>query len=103
MAKARIVIGDQNSAELDALKRSFNSLLVVLEQIAIEEAATTTTAVQSAQALANALTTGVDSTASTGHTPTGRMVVGIKSTPGIPSRRAEEANKLVTMSSADKF
>jgi hypothetical protein len=102
MAKARIVVGDQNSAEFDALKRSFNSLLIVLENIAIEEAASTTTAVQAAQALADALTTGVD-VSNSPHVGTGRMVVGIKSSPSIPSRRAEEANKLVSMVAADKF
>lgn len=101
-AKARIVIGDQNSAELDALKRSFNSLLVVLQNIAAEEAAATTTAVQAAAALSAALSTGLDSS-SAPHVGTGRMVVGVKSSPTIPMRAEETVTRLVDMTAADKY
>jgi hypothetical protein len=103
MAKARVVVGDQNSAEFDALKRSFNSLLVVLEQIATEVDATTLTAIQGFTALKTALSTGVDSSAAP-HVGTGRFVVGVKSSPVLPPRGpVESAEALVSMAVADKF
>ncbi|NJL53721.1 hypothetical protein HC928_00350 [bacterium] len=104
MAKARVVVGDQNSAEFDALRRSFNSLLVVLERIASEVDATTLTAVEGFSALEAALTNGVDASGTpAAHVGTGRQVVGVKPTPLHPARRAEEVVKLVDMAAADKF
>lgn len=101
-AKVRLVVGDQNSAELQALYRSWNSFLLILQNIAAEEAAGTTTALQSAAALSNALSTGKD-TDTTGHTGTQRLVYGIRATPTHPQRGAEEVNKLQTMTTADPF
>lgn len=101
-AKVRVIVGDQNSAELQALYRSWNSFLLILENIASEEAAGTTTALQSAAALANALSTGKD-TNTTNHTGTQRMVYGIRATPTHPQRSAEDMNKLQPMTIADSF
>lgn len=100
--KARLVVGDQNSAELDALRRSFNSLLIVLQNIAAEEAAATTTAVQAAAALSNALSTGLDSS-SAPHVGTGRLVYGVHPTPTHPARAVEDVTKLEAMDAASKF
>lgn len=101
-AKVRVIVGDQNSAELQALYRSFNSLILVLQNVAAEEAAATTTAVQAAAALSNALSTGLDSDIGP-HVGTQRLVYGIKASPNHPQRRAEEVTKLEPMTSADKF
>lgn len=102
--KAKVVIGDQASAEYDALKRSYNSLLLVLKNISDEVVATTLTPIQGFQAISNALATGVDGSGTPApHVGTGRMVTGIKSTPSIPIRRAEETSTLVDMSDADKY
>jgi hypothetical protein len=104
MAKARLVVGDQNSAELDVVKRSYNSLLLVLENIASEVDATTLTAEEGFSALLNALSTGLDSSGTpAAHVGTGRFVVGIKSTPVIPPRAAETVATLVEMIDSDKF
>jgi len=101
-AKVRLVVSDQNSAELEALRRSYNSFLIVLQNIAAEEAAATTTSVQSAAALSAALSTGIDSS-SAPHVGTGRLVYGVRPTPTQPLHRAEEVVKLETMTAADKF
>lgn len=104
MAKARVVIGDQNSAEFDELRRSFNSLLIVLQNICAEVEATTLTAEEGFEALGAALAAGVDASGSpAGHVGTGRQVVGVKATPTIPQRRAEDVHKLVEMTAADKY
>lgn len=101
-AKVRLIVGDQNSAELQALYRSWNSFLLVLQNIAAEEAAGTTTAVQAAAALRDALANGVDVSAAP-HVGTGRLVYGIRPTPTHPQRRAEDVTKLETMTTADTF
>lgn len=101
-AKVRLVVGDQNSAEFQALCRSFNSLLLVLQNAFAEEAAATTSAVERANALSNALSTGLDSD-TTNHTGTQRLVYGIRPTPTHPQRRAEDVTKLETMNNSDKF
>jgi len=100
--KARLVVADQNSAELDALRRSFNSLLIILQNIAAEEAATTISSVQAAAALSAALSTGID-LSSAPHVGTGRMVYGIHPTPTHPARQAEDVTKLETMDASSKF
>ncbi len=101
-AKVRLVVGDQNSAELQALMRSWNSFLVILQNIAAEEAAATTTAVEAAQALADALENGIDES-NAPHVGTGRLVYGIRPTPTHPQRRAEVVTDLQTMSASDTF
>jgi len=104
MAKARRVIGDQNSAELDALKRSYNSLLVVLERVCEEVVATTLTPAEGFEAILNALNTGVDSSGTpAAHVGTSRLVVGVASSPPIPPRSAESAGDLVEMVPSDKY
>lgn len=104
MAKARVVVGDQNSAEFDELRRSFNSLLVVLENICAEVVATTLTAEEGLEALDAALSTGVDSSGTpAAHVGTGRQVVGVKPQVLAPPRRKEDVLKLVDMAAADKF
>lgn len=104
MAKARVVVGDQNSAEFDALKRSYNSLLLILEQVAAEVDAATLTPAEGFSALLAALVAGVDvSGTPAAHVGTGRFLVGVKSTPPIPPRSAETVSTLVTMTDSDRF
>lgn len=104
MAKARVVISDQNSAEFDELRRSYNSLLLILENICAEVTATTLTAAQGFEALDAALSTGVDSSGTPSpHVGTGRQLVGLKGSPVRPLRKAEDATKLVEMAAADKY
>jgi hypothetical protein len=105
MAKARVVVGDQNSAEFDALKRSYNSLLLILENIASEVVGSALTPAEGFAALLAALNTGVDSGGVPGpaHVGTGRFLVGVKSTPPIPPRSAETVSTLVSMTDSDKF
>lgn len=100
--KVRLVVSDQNSTELEALRRSFNSLLLILQNIAAEEAAATTTAVQSALALSTALSTGSDTDAAP-HVGTGRLVYGIRPTPTQPLHAKVVAPDLKVMTTADKF
>lgn len=101
-AKVRLVVGDQNSAELQAMYRAWNSFLIILQNIAAEEAAATTTAVEAAQALADAIENGVDEDVGP-HVGTGRLVYGIRPTPTHPQRRAEVVTDLQTMSASDSF
>lgn|SRR5690606_19455768 len=104
MAKARSVISDQNSAEFDELRRSFNSLLIVLQNIADEVADATLTAEEGFEALAAALETGVDEDGTpAGHVGTRRQVVGVKGSPVRPLRSAEDVRKLVDMRPEDKY
>jgi hypothetical protein len=104
MAKARVVIADSGSVEVDALRRSFNSLLVVLERVAGEEAAATTTAVQAAAALQAAIRDGIDASAAP-HVGTGRMVAGVFPQPLKPNSAGVEVSldKLVGMDVSSKF
>lgn len=85
MARARKVVSDQNSQEFDELRRQFNNLLAILQQNASEEAAATTTPLQAATALADALTAGVDVDNSP-HVGTGRELNGVRPTPTHPRR-----------------
>lgn len=104
MAKARRVVGDQNSAELDALKRSYNSLLIMLERVCEEVVATTLTPAEGFEAILNALNSGLDSSGvPAAHVGTGRLVVGVASTPQIPPRSAESASDLIEMIPSDKY
>lgn len=105
--KATVVIGDQASAEFDALKRSYNSLLLALKGISDEVVATTLTPIQGFQAISNMLATGVDGSGTPApHVGTNRRVTGVKSSPAIPLRASEKANsviKLVDMVDSDKY
>lgn len=101
MAKARKVVGDINSAELDHLKRQFNTLLLM-----IETAATSLTAGASAADVLNvwsaAISTGVDNNPNSvaNVTSTGREIEGIWSTPKHPDRRKMQT---VSMDKNSKF
>lgn len=97
--KARKVVGDQNSAEFDELRRNFNALLLILQNIAAEHSAGTTTSTQAMTALSTALSTGTDST-SAPHTGTLLTINGVVPTPRHPDRPRVEAQELTT---ADKL
>lgn len=58
--RARRVVSDQNSAELDHLRRNFNNLLRILEGMDASLAASAT-AENILQQIADAVTAGVDS------------------------------------------
>lgn len=62
MAKARRVIADQSSEEFDQLRRSVNTILVVLQNVAAEVDAGNITADEAFTALYSTLSTGLDST-----------------------------------------
>ncbi len=85
--QARKIIGDQNSAEFDALRRSHNNLLRILEGV---QASLTAGATAEAclAAIAQAVITGVDSnpTAETNVVATGCALEGLKPTPMHPRR-----------------
>lgn len=84
----RLVVGDQSSAEVDQLRRTTNSLLLILENLA----GTTFTALADMQeALANTLSTGVDSdfttaTNSDAYVGTGLELVGLRPMNRHPAR-----------------
>ena len=106
MAKARLVVADQNSAELDQLRRSFNSLMVVLENCASEVDAGNITADEAFTALATTLSTGTDATIASidgganTYTGTARELLGVKPTPLHPRQVRGETRD---MTADDKF
>lgn len=83
MAKARKVVGDQNSAELDELRRQFNNLLVI-----IEKTATFAT-------LQTAIANGVEAVT------TKKEIVGVKPTPLHPRRPKNDT--LIVLDSGSDF
>lgn len=87
MAKGRRVVGDQNSEELDQLRRCVHTLLLVLSSVAtqIGDAANAAAISDIADGLANAIDTGVDSDVS-GYTGTGLALEGVIPTPQHPRR-----------------
>lgn len=64
MAKKRLVVGDQSSAEIDQLRKTVNNLLKILENAGASITATCT-AEEVILAIAAAVTTGVDDNAGT--------------------------------------
>lgn len=68
MARARKVVADQNSQELDELRRQFNNLLAIIENAA------------DLAAVQTAIADGVDSA------ETGREINGVRPTPTHPRR-----------------
>jgi hypothetical protein len=92
MAKGRKVVADQNSAELDQLRRAVNGLLVVLENISTQVDAATITATEGFVALGLTINTGLDSTVATingganTYTGTGIALEGLIPTPKHPKR-----------------
>lgn len=87
MAKARKVVGDQNSEELDQLRRCVHTLMIMLENLGTDLAnATADSSVTNiGVGLAAALSTGVDS-AATGYTGSGLNIEGVDPTPKAPRR-----------------
>lgn len=84
----RLVVGDQSSAEVDQMRRTSNALLLVLENLA---GTTFTTLADFQEALANTLTTGVDSNFTTGtsadaYVGTGVELVGVRPMNRHPAR-----------------
>lgn len=64
MAKKRLVVGDQSSAEVDQLRKTVNNLLKILENAGASITATCT-AEEVILAIAAAVTTGLDNNAGT--------------------------------------
>jgi len=64
MAKKRLVVGDQSSAEIDQIRETLNNLLKILENAGASITATCT-AEEVFLAIAAAVTTGVDNNAGT--------------------------------------
>jgi len=62
MAKKRLVVGDQSSAEVDQLRKTVNNLLKILENAGASITATCT-AEEVILAIAAAVTTGLDNNA----------------------------------------
>lgn len=106
MAKARLVVADQNSAELDQIRRGLNALMVVLENVASEVDAGNITADEAFTALLTTLSTGLDSTIASidgganTYTGTEREVVGCRPTPLHPK---QVRGSLRSMSKDDDF
>ncbi len=87
MAQAVVVVGDSGSQEVDELRRTVNSLLLMLESA---EASLTAgaTAENVLNAWADAVRTGVDNNpaAIANIAPSNRQIVGVKVTPLHPRR-----------------
>lgn len=60
MAKARRVVGDQNSEEFDQMRRCVHSIMLVLQNVASEVDAGNITADEAFTVLLTTLSTGVD-------------------------------------------
>ena len=101
MAKARLVVADQHSAELDQIRRTVNAILLM-----IEGAEASLTAGASAENVLNAwadgVGVGVDSNPSgiSNVVATNVELVGIKPTPLHPRH---PRGALRSMAAADKF
>lgn len=101
MAKARKVVGDINSAELDHLKRTVNTLILMLETAGTSITAGAT-AEQVLSAWSSGIAAGVDNNpaATANITSTNREIEGIWTTPTHPTRRISQ---LVDMDANSKF
>ncbi len=92
MAKAKQVVSDMSSAEFDLLRRQFNNLLVVLENVAASVHAGTITADEAFTALNSALSTGADSdienidSGSNDYVGSRKELLGVKPGPTHPKR-----------------
>ena len=98
MAKARKVVADQNSEELDQLRRTVHSLMIILENVGTNLAAAIDPA-DVGTALEAAIATGVDSDTSGGYVPTGIEIVGVDPTPKHPRR--PKGGKIVDLDPSD--
>jgi hypothetical protein len=96
MARARLVVSDVSSEEVDQLRRTVNTLLLMLET-----AEASITAGASAEdvlnAWADAVRTATDDNPESiaNITSTGREVVGLKPTPTLPRRVRQELRDMV--------
>jgi len=105
MAKARLIRGDQSSAEFDQLRKTVNALLLILENAgnAVTGGATAGAALQ---AVAEGITAGADTNpqARASYTGTGVEIVGLKPTAKHPDRPGFVAGtQLTTLSATDKL
>jgi hypothetical protein len=87
MAKGRRVVGDQNSEELDQLRRLVHTLLVMLRNAGDDLANATADAsvTDIGAGLRDAIDSGVDS-AATGYTGSGLAIEGVIPSPKHPRR-----------------
>lgn len=87
MAKARRVVGDQNSEEMDQVRRLLHTLLIMLENLGtdLENAAAVSNINNIGTGLAAAINTGVDS-AATDYTGSELVVEGVIPSPKHPRR-----------------
>ena len=95
MAKARKVVGDQNSEEMDQLRRAVHGILVLLENVgtALGAATADATVTDIGDGLAAAINTGTDAD-SASYTGSGVDVAGMEPTPKHP-KRPTASGKLV--------
>lgn len=87
MAKGRRVVGDQNSEELDQLRRTVHTLMIMLENLgtSLGAALDFTDVNNIGDGLNAAFVTGIDS-AATDYTGSGLPVEGVIPTPKHPRR-----------------
>lgn len=92
MARARLVVADMNSAEMDSLRRQFNNLLLVIENVSSEVDAGNITADEAFTALVTVLNSGVDGDiaaidgGANNYAGTNREILGVKPTPLHPKQ-----------------
>ncbi len=87
MAKARKVVADQNSEELDQLRRCVHTMMIMLQNLGTDLAAAAAVANINniGTGLEAAMSTGVD-TAATDYTGSGLVIEGVDPTPKAPRR-----------------
>lgn len=96
--RARLVVSDTSSAEVDQLRRSVNALLLILEDLGARLTAEVVTAPSAAdleivavfQSISDAIRDGADTDPDgelVTHVPTGLPIVGMRPTVRHPARR----------------
>jgi hypothetical protein len=92
MARARKVVSDTHSAEMDEVRRTLHSLMLVLESVASSVDAGTITADEAFTALLAALQTGSDDDitnidgGANDYVGSGKELAGVRPTPTHPRR-----------------
>lgn len=85
--RVRRVVSDSSSQEVDELRRQFNNLLLILENVCAEVVATTLTAEEGLEALGAALIAGSDASGTpAAHVGTSRELNGVRPAPAHPRR-----------------
>ena len=95
--RARLIVADQSSQEFDHMRRSYNALLLILEDLGARLAAEVTTAPSAAdleilavfQSISDGIRDGVDSDPDSElgtHVPTSLPIEGLRPTPRHPRR-----------------